>query len=79
MRDHGKELVGGLRSLLRDYSAMTHRDPLRLKVLKDEVKKPYFITLKQFLWKEGVHGADDSAENLNIYPARKFTPSLRVA
>lgn len=78
MRDHGKELVGGLRSL-RDYSAMTHRDPLRLKVLKDEVKKPYFITLKQFLWKEGVHGPDDSAESLNIYPARKSTPSLRVA
>lgn len=40
-----------------------------LKVLKDEIKKPYFITLKQFLWKEGVHGPDDSAENLNIYPA----------
>ncbi|KAH9178416.1 uracil-DNA glycosylase-like protein [Lactarius sanguifluus] len=40
-----------------------------LKVLKDEIKKPYFITLKQFLWKEGVCGPDDSAENLNIYPA----------
>ncbi len=60
------------------YSVMTHHAPLRLKVLKDEIKKPYFITLKQFLWKEGVCGPDDSAENLNIYPARKFTPDLRV-
>jgi len=51
---------------------------LRLKVLKDEVKKPYFIGLKQFLWKEGVRGPDDGDKNLNIYPARKFTPSLRV-
>jgi uracil-DNA glycosylase len=25
----------------------------RLKVLKDEIKKPYFIALKKFLWEEG--------------------------
>lgn len=25
----------------------------RLKVLKDEIKKPYFISLKKFLWEEG--------------------------
>ena len=46
---------------------------LRLKVLKDELKKPYFIALKEFLWKEGVHGPDDSADNLKVYPARKLT------
>jgi hypothetical protein len=57
---------------------MIHRVALRLKVLKDEIKKPYFISLKQFLWKEGVRGPDNKAENLNIYPARKFTPNLRV-
>lgn len=27
----------------------------RLKVLKDEIKKPYFIALKKFLWQEGTH------------------------
>jgi len=50
----------------------------RLKVLKDEIKKPYFISLKEFLWKEGVQGPDDSARDLKVYPARKFTPGLRV-
>lgn len=39
-----------------------------LKVLKDEIRKPYFISLKEFLWKEGVQGPDDSAPNLQIYP-----------
>ena len=46
--------------------------PIRLKVLKDEIRKPYFISLKQFLWKEGVQGPDDSAPNLQIYPPRKI-------
>jgi len=41
----------------------------RLKVLKDEIKKPYFISLKEFLWKEGVQGPDDSARDLKVYPA----------
>ncbi|KAH9983086.1 uracil-DNA glycosylase [Russula compacta] len=40
-----------------------------LKVLKDEIKKPYFISLKEFLWKGGVHGPDDSAQDLQVYPA----------
>ncbi|KAI0249155.1 uracil-DNA glycosylase-like protein [Lactifluus subvellereus] len=40
-----------------------------LKVLKDEIKKPYFVSLKEFLWKEGVHGPDDSANDLKIFPA----------
>lgn len=46
----------------------------RLKILKDEIRKPYFIKLKQFLWQQGVKGASDSATSLRIYPARKQTP-----
>ncbi|KAL5504039.1 UNG1 [Sanghuangporus vaninii] len=38
-----------------------------LKVLKDEFKKPYFISLKKFLWSEGVKGPADA--NKNIFPA----------
>ncbi|RDB26085.1 Uracil-DNA glycosylase [Hypsizygus marmoreus] len=40
-----------------------------LKVLKDEIRKPYFIALKKFLWKEGVRGPDDSPATLKVYPA----------
>ncbi|KAF8072038.1 uracil-DNA glycosylase-like protein [Lyophyllum atratum] len=40
-----------------------------LKVLKDEIKKPYFIALKEFLWEEGVRGPDDTSPKLRIYPA----------
>jgi len=40
-----------------------------LKILKDEIKKPYFISLKEFLWREGVEGPDDSVQNLKVYPA----------
>ncbi|KAL1747122.1 uracil-DNA glycosylase-like protein [Schizophyllum fasciatum] len=40
-----------------------------LKVLKDEIKKPYFIALKRFLWAEGVHGPDDTPTPLKVYPA----------
>ena len=46
--------------------------PHRLKVLKDEIRKPYFINLKEFLWKEGVKGPDDVPKTLTIYPARKW-------
>lgn len=42
----------------------------RLKVLKDEIKKPYFLQLKEFLWSEGVHGADEDYTRLKIYPSR---------
>ncbi|KIY43757.1 uracil-DNA glycosylase, partial [Fistulina hepatica ATCC 64428] len=38
------------------------------KLLKDEIKKPYFIALKKFLWEEGVRGADDSPRSLKVYP-----------
>ncbi|KAF9223469.1 uracil-DNA glycosylase [Gyrodon lividus] len=40
-----------------------------LKVLKDEVKKPYFISLKQFLWGEGIKGPDDNVNDLKVYPS----------
>ncbi|KAG6898192.1 hypothetical protein C0992_003304 [Termitomyces sp. T32_za158] len=42
-----------------------------LKLLQDEIKKPYFIALKQFLWVEGVRGPDDTSVTLKIYPAPK--------
>jgi len=38
-----------------------------LKLLKDEIKKPYFISLKRFLWEEGVTSAD--VKNLKIFPS----------
>lgn len=41
---------------------------VRLKMLKDEIRKPYFLSLKQFLWQEGVRGADSSPK---VYPSRK--------
>ncbi|KAF8896217.1 uracil-DNA glycosylase [Infundibulicybe gibba] len=41
------------------------------KLLKNELKKPYFIDLKRFLWKEGVKGANDTPSSLRIYPAAK--------
>ncbi|KAI0050447.1 uracil-DNA glycosylase [Auriscalpium vulgare] len=56
-----------------------------LKVLKDEIKKPYFVSLKEFLWKEGIRGLTDSAPGLKIYPAPRdiyswsnFTPLGKV-
>ncbi|KAI6025111.1 hypothetical protein PISMIDRAFT_672999 [Pisolithus microcarpus 441] len=40
-----------------------------LKLLKEEIKKPYFIALKKFLWEAGVRGADDSVKGLKVYPS----------
>ncbi|PCH42324.1 uracil-DNA glycosylase [Wolfiporia cocos MD-104 SS10] len=40
-----------------------------LKVLADEIRKPYFLKLKQFLHDAGVKGAHDSAKSLKVYPA----------
>ncbi|TBU49769.1 uracil-DNA glycosylase [Dichomitus squalens] len=42
-----------------------------LKLLKDEIKKSYFLNLKRFLASEGVKGVNDSASNLKVYPAPK--------
>ena len=44
----------------------------RLKLLKDEIRQPYFIKLKKFLYDQGVKGAEDSAPNLKVYPAREL-------
>lgn len=44
-------------------------------MLKDEIRKPYFIKLKRFLWEEGVKTVDTSAKSLKIYPARKPSPT----
>ncbi|KIK62539.1 hypothetical protein GYMLUDRAFT_41999 [Collybiopsis luxurians FD-317 M1] len=40
-----------------------------LKLLKDEIKKPYFIALKRFLWQAGVRGPDDTPLPLKVYPS----------
>jgi uracil-DNA glycosylase len=42
----------------------------RLKVLKDELTKPYFIKLKEFLWEEGVKDPDTLCPK--IYPPGSF-------
>ncbi|OCH95469.1 uracil-DNA glycosylase [Obba rivulosa] len=42
-----------------------------LKILKDEIRKPYFLQLKRFLLEQGVRGPDDSAKSLKVYPAPK--------
>ncbi|KAF8624543.1 hypothetical protein AX15_005846 [Amanita polypyramis BW_CC] len=39
-----------------------------LKVLKDEIRKPYFLKLKQFLWNEGVQWPE-VPKNLKVFPA----------
>ncbi|EPQ52742.1 uracil-DNA glycosylase [Gloeophyllum trabeum ATCC 11539] len=38
-----------------------------LKLLKDEIKKPYFLALKRFLWEEGVTSAD--AKGHSVFPS----------
>ena len=40
--------------------------------MKDEIRKPYFLDLKRFLWKEGVQWPE-IPRNLKVFPAR---PSL---
>ncbi|TEB34698.1 uracil-DNA glycosylase [Coprinellus micaceus] len=42
-----------------------------LKLLKDEIRKPYFIELKKFLWQAGLKSCSDTPPNLNIYPSAK--------
>lgn len=48
-----------------------------LKLLKEEIKKPYFISLKKFLWEQGVQGPDESAKNLKVYPSRMLSFAKR--
>ncbi|KAH9936045.1 uracil-DNA glycosylase-like protein [Amylocystis lapponica] len=42
-----------------------------LKLLKDEIRKSYFLQLKRFLYDAGVKGPDDSAKSLKVYPSPK--------
>ncbi|KAJ3927842.1 MAG: uracil-DNA glycosylase-like protein [Lentinula lateritia] len=42
-----------------------------LKVLKDEIKQPYFIALKRFLWDQGVRESEYSPQPLKVYPSPK--------
>ncbi|KAK0468599.1 uracil-DNA glycosylase-like protein [Armillaria novae-zelandiae] len=42
-----------------------------LKLLRDEIKKPYFLSLKQFLWEEGLKGIHDTPLPLRVYPPPK--------
>ncbi|KAJ7593537.1 uracil-DNA glycosylase-like protein [Mycena floridula] len=41
------------------------------KLLKDELRKPYFLALKRFLWQEGVRGINEVPSPLKVYPAPK--------
>ena len=41
-------------------------------MLSDEIRKPYFLKLKTFLWDQGVKGPSDSAKGLKVYPERKI-------
>lgn len=70
----GKSWSVRFRPHLSSISPMTrnqcHRS--RLKVLKDEIKKPYFISLKKFLWEEGVREPDDDVKARKVYPTRKL-------
>ncbi|KAF5359422.1 hypothetical protein D9756_003307 [Leucocoprinus leucothites] len=42
-----------------------------LKLLKDEITKGYFLSLKRFLWEEGVRGANDTPKSCRVYPPAK--------
>ncbi|KAL9714208.1 uracil DNA glycosylase [Leucoagaricus gongylophorus] len=42
-----------------------------LKLLKDEITKDYFISLKRFLWEEGVRGPNDTPKSCKVYPPAK--------
>jgi len=43
-------------------------DLCRLKLLKGEITKDYFISLKRFLWEEGVRGPNDTPKTCKVYP-----------
>jgi uracil-DNA glycosylase len=41
-----------------------------LEMLQTEIRKPYFLSLKSFLWAEGVQGAE--VQSSKVYPAGTF-------
>lgn len=70
MRNDGQELVSPQRSTCAAEGTLLRRAIDRLKVLKDEIRKPYFLELKRFLNNKGVRGPENSRPNLDIYPSR---------
>ena len=71
MRDYGHELVSTLSIDMGSFDVVI--TCIRLKLLKDEIRQPYFLKLKRFLYDQGVKGPNDSASNLKVYPARERT------
>ncbi|KAK4054508.1 uracil DNA glycosylase [Microbotryomycetes sp. JL201] len=62
----------------------TTLDPSWLQLLKTEIRKDYFLNLKELLWKEGVRTVDDSAKGKvfpppqDIYAWSRCTPLHKV-
>lgn len=54
-------------------------DPSWLSLLQNELKKPYFRKLKEFLWKEGLRGTKDkdSKGKWTVFPPGKLSPLFR--
>jgi uracil-DNA glycosylase len=49
----------------------------QLKVLSEEIRQPYFLKLKRFLWEEGVQGAtEQSVGSPKIFPPRLLQSSV---
>ncbi|KAG9119881.1 hypothetical protein FRC07_004878, partial [Ceratobasidium sp. 392] len=79
------EFQGSLTDRQRELLAL-ECDTLGLswfKILKDELKKPTFIRLKEFLWEEGVRGKDKPCPGVyppaaDIYAWSRYTPLGRV-
>ncbi|GAA5961630.1 hypothetical protein JCM21900_002832 [Sporobolomyces salmonicolor] len=62
-------------------------DPSWLALLQDELRKPYFLSLKKFLWQEGLRGttAKDEKGRARVFPPARdvyswsrYTPLERV-
>lgn len=67
MRHYGKNLVG----ISIESVELMLTELCRLKVLKDEIRKPYFIALKRFLLEEGVRGVNDTPRSCKVLPPRE--------
>lgn len=53
-------------------------DPSWLSLLQDEVRRPYFLKLKESLWKEGVKGVGNSTCGGKVFPPRECRCKLPV-
>ena len=68
MRQWGRVGESLLPDLL-DVNILLGIPAFRLKILKDEIRKSYFLELKRFLWKEGIQGPDDEVKGPSkVYP-----------